>query len=151
MTEVRFYHLLQDVTTKVVPEILGKALARDMKALLKVENAERAAFYDDWLWRFQSESFLAHGKDGDPHPEKQPVWISVNDQAPNQATMAMVVEDAELPPLADFKLVCLIFDSENPHRLERARKLWVELKKQDGLTLTYWQQQDNGSWKKKDV
>lgn len=151
MTEVRFYHLSQDVTTKAVPEILGKALARDMKILLKVPDAERAAFYDDWLWRFQPESFLPHGKEGDPFPEKQPVWISADDQAPNGATMVMVVEEAEMPPLADFALVCLLFDSENPHRLERARKLWGELKKQDGLSLTYWQQQDNGSWTKKDV
>lgn len=151
MTEVRFYHLQQDITTKVVPEILGKALARDMKILLKVADAERAEFYDDWLWRFHPEVFLPHGKDGDTHAEKQPVWISVDDAAPNKATMAMVVEEAELPPLADFELICLLFDSENPHRLERARKLWAELKKNDALTLTYWQQQDNGSWKKKDV
>lgn len=151
MTEIRFYHLQQDTTTKAVPEILGKALERGMNVLLKVPDEERAVFYDDWLWRFQAESFLAHGKDGDTHADKQPVWVSVHDQAPNGATMAMVVEEAELPPLADFKLICLLFDSENPHRLQRARSLWAEFKKRDDLNLTYWQQQENGSWSKKDV
>lgn len=151
MTEIRFYHLLQDVTTKAVPDILGKALARDMKILLKVPNAERAEFYDDLLWRGAPDSFLPHGKDGDPHPDKQPIWISVSDKAPNNASMAMIVEEAEMPNLTDFSLICLLFDSENPDRLERARKLWVDLKKQDGLSLTYWQQQNNGSWKKKDA
>lgn len=151
MTEIRFYHLQQDTTTKAIPEILGKALERGMKILLKVPDDARMAFYDDWLWRFKADSFMPHGRDGDPHAEAHPIWISTGDQAPNGATMAMVVEESDMPPLDAFDLICLVFDSENTHRLQRARQLWGELKKTEGLTLTYWQQQENGGWTKKDV
>lgn len=151
MTEIRFYHLQQDTTTKAIPEILGKALERGMKILLKVPDEDRMAFYDDWLWRFKPDSFMPHGRDGDPHPEAHPIWVSTGDHAPNGAGMAMVVEESKMPPLDAFALICLVFDSENSHRLQRARQLWGELKKTDGLTLTYWQQQENGSWSKKDV
>jgi len=151
MTEVRFYHLQQGTTVQAVPEILGKAVGRGMKILLKVPDAGRVQFYDDWLWRFQPESFLPHAKDNDPHPEAQPIWISISDQSPNKATMAMVVEEAELPPLTDFELICLVFDSENEAMLQKARQTWGKLKQSEGLTLTYWQQQNNGSWVKKDI
>lgn len=151
MTEVRFYHLQQDTTAKAVPEILGKAVSRGMTILLKVPDDKRVQYYDEWLWRFQPDSFLPHGREGDPHPEAQPIWITTSDQAPNQPKMAMVVEESEMPPVQGFELVCLVFDSENEARLQRARQLWGELKKTDGLTLTYWYQQDNGSWTKKDL
>lgn len=151
MTEVRFYHLQQDTTAKAVADILLKALDKGMKILLKVPDSARVAFYDDWLWRFREDRFLPHGCDGDPHESAHPVWISTNDTAPNNADMAMIVEDATLPPLENFQLVCLVFDSENPDRLQRARALWADLKTRPALTLTYWQQQENGVWSKKDV
>lgn len=151
MTEIRFYHLQQDTTAKAVPEILGKALGRNMKILLKLPSEERVRFYDDWLWRFQAESFLPHGMDGDPHPDMQPVWISRHDDAPNGASMAFVLEEADMPPVENFELVCLMFDNENEDRLKRARSLWGQFKAQAGLTLTYWKQQDNGGWAKQDI
>ncbi|MDB5478084.1 MAG: polymerase subunit chi [Alphaproteobacteria bacterium] len=151
MTEIRFYHLLQDTTAKAVPEILGKALERGMKILLKLPDEERVKYYDDWLWRFKPESFLPHGMDGDKFPERQPVWISSRDDAPNIASMAVILEEAEMPPIENFELVCLMFDNENKTRLQRARSLWGQLKEQPELVLTYWKQQENGAWKKQEI
>lgn len=151
MTEIRFYHLQQDTTTRAVPDILGKAVEKGLKVLLKLPNDERVAFYDDWLWRFSPESFLPHGKTGDKSPELQPIWLDTADAAPNRARMALVVEEAEMPPLGDFDLICLIFDSENLDRLKRARSLWGELKQTPDLALTYWKQNENGGWAKQNV
>ena len=146
MTEIRFYHLLRDTTTKAVPDILGKALAKGIRVLLKLPNEDRRKYYDDWLWRFNAESFLPHAQDGDPEPQAHPVWLSTSDSAPNGATMAFVIEGAELPAFDAFDLICMMFDSENDDRLQQARKLWGDLKKQDDLTLTYWKQGDDGRW-----
>lgn len=146
MTEIRFYHLLRDTTTKAVPDILTKALAKGIRVLLKLPNEERRKYYDDWLWRFQAESFLPHAQDGDLVPEAHPVWLSTENVAPNGATMAFVIEGAELPPFDSFALICMMFDSENEDRLQQARKLWGDLKKQKDLTLTYWKQGDDGRW-----
>jgi DNA polymerase-3 subunit chi len=151
MTEMRFYHLQQDTTTKAVPEILGKAVGQGLKILVKLPDEARCQFYDDLLWRFQSDSFLPHGMAGDKFGEAHPIWLDIKNDPPNAATMAMVVEEADMPPLDKFDMVCLIFDSENQHRLDRARSLWAEYKTHPELTLTYWKQQDNGSWKKQDI
>jgi DNA polymerase-3 subunit chi len=151
MTEIRFYHLQQDTTTKAVPEILGKAVEKGLKILLKLPDEARCQFYDDWLWRYQADSFIPHGAIGDRFGEAQMVWLDTKHDPPNEATMAMVVEEADMPPLDKFDMVCLVFDSENQHRLDRARDLWAEYKKQPDLALTYWKQQNNGSWKRQDI
>jgi DNA polymerase-3 subunit chi len=151
MTEIRFYHLQQDTTTKAVPEILGKAVEKGLKILLKLPDEARCQFYDDWLWRYQADSFLPHGVTGDKHDELQPIWIDSKDEAPNNANMAMVIEEADMPPLDKFDLVCLLFDGENQHRLDRARDLWGQYKKQPELSLTYWKQQDKGGWQKQEI
>lgn len=152
MTEIRFYHMLYDKTDQIIPDLLQKALDKNMRVLLKLPNAERLGYYDDWLWRFQPESFLPHGTDQDTEKaSEQPVLLTLGDTPLNDARMALVVEEAELPPTNDFDLICYLFDSENPSRLQKARHLWKELKERSGLTLTYWQQQTNGRWIKQDI
>lgn len=151
MTEIRFYHLQSDTTTKAVPDILGKAVEKGLKVLLKLPNEERVRFYDDLLWRYSPESFLPHGRAGDKMPESQPIWIDSIDKAPNNATMALVAEEADLPPLTDYALICLVFDSDNHDRLQKARTLWGQLKQLPDLTLTYWKQKENGGWEKQNV
>lgn len=151
MTEIRFYHLQYNTTAQVIPDLLQKALSRDMRVLLKLPNEERCKYYDDWLWRFEAESFLPHGLDNDVRSAEQPVLISTNDKALNGARMALVAEEADLPSEGDFDLICTLFDSETPSRLQKARQLWKDLKERPGLTLTYWQQQSNGRWVKQDL
>lgn len=146
MTEIRFYHLLRDTTAKAVPDILGKALAKGMRVLLKLPDEQRRRYYDDWLWRYAPESFLPHAQEGDPEPHAHPIWLSTGNDAPNGATMAFVVEGADLPAFDQFSLICLMFDSENEDRLQQARQRWTELKQQEGLTRTYWKQSDDGRW-----
>lgn len=148
MTEVRFYHLRNKTPEQAVPELALKALSRDYKILIKLPNEQRQRFYDDWLWRFDPNSFLAHGQEGDPEGASQPVWLGTGDTAPNGATMALVAEGADLPVLENFALVCLVFDSTQQEHLQKARSLWATLKTQDDLTLSYWQQQDDGNWAK---
>ncbi len=60
-------------------------------------------------------------------PEAQPVWLSTANDAPNGAQMAVIVEGAELPPIENFELICLMFSSENPAELEKSRGLWEKL------------------------
>jgi DNA polymerase III subunit chi len=151
MTEIRFYHMRRDTAEKTVPDLLGKALAHGHKVLLKLPDATRRGHYDDWLWRYRDDAFLPHAQDGDQNPQAHPIWLSTDNDAPNGATMALAVEGAELPPVDQFKLVCLVFSSENESELARSRVLWKELKQQESVALTYWQQQDNGTWEKQNI
>jgi DNA polymerase-3 subunit chi len=146
MTELRFYHLRRDTAERAMPDLVTKALAHGHKILVKLPDEARRAHYDDWLWKFKAESFIPHGQDGDPQPEAHPVWLSVADEAPNGAGMALVLEGADLPPLENFKLVCFMFGSENAEELDKSRGLWRSLKERGDLNMTYWQQQENGGW-----
>ena len=84
-------------------------------------------------------------------PDRQPVWISTEDVAPNGARMALLVEGAALPPLQGYELICSLFDSENEEALQQARQQWTILKKQDDLVLTYWKKETNGQWAKQNI
>ena len=119
---------------------------------MKLPTPERCAYYDDWLWRFQADSFLPHGTtQNERHAKDQPVLITHDDIAANGAKMALVAEEAALPPAQAFDLVCYLFDSENPSRLQTARGLWKTLKETGDAALTYWQQQNDGRWVKQDI
>jgi DNA polymerase-3 subunit chi len=149
--EIRFYHVESDTAVKALPALVNKALSKGMRVLLKAPDPARRAFYDDYLWRYDRESFLPHGQDGDPMADQQPVWVSTEDAAPNGARMALLVEGAAMPPLGDYDLVCSLFDSENEEALQQARQQWSALKKQDGLMLTYWKKETNGQWAKQNI
>lgn len=151
MTEVRFYHVQRDIAAKAAPPLIQKAMAKGLRILIKTPDAERRAFYDDYLWRFDPTVFLPHGQEGDPMPEAQPVWVSTQDNAPNGAKMALVVEGAALPAPEGFELVCALFDSENEAALEQVRRQWKELKARSDLVLAYWKQETNGAWTKQEI
>jgi DNA polymerase-3 subunit chi len=143
VTEIRFYHLQRSSAEKAVPDLLKKAVERGHKVLFKLPTASRRQFYDEWLWRFAPESFLPHAQEGDEADADHAIWLSTNDNAPNQPTMALVAEGAALPDVEGLLLICNVFDSANQ---DQARQLWATLKNQKDLTLTYWKQQDNGGW-----
>ena len=146
MTEIRFYHLQRSSAEKAVPDLLKKAVERGHKILFKLPNASRRQFYDEWLWRYAPDSFLAHAQEGDAESISHPIWLSTNDNAPNQPTMALVAEGATLPDRKGLSLVCNVFDSNDQDKLAQVRQLWSQLKNEKDLTLTYWKQQDNGGW-----
>lgn len=148
MTDIRFYHLRRDTADKAIPDLLAKALANGHKIYLKMPTPARCQYYDDWLWRYRDDTFLPHAQDGDPSPHVHPIWIGTGDDAPNGATMAIAAEGATLPPPKNFKLMCFVFSSEHEAELNLSRALWSELKKNSSVSMTYWQQQENGAWEK---
>jgi DNA polymerase-3 subunit chi len=147
MTEIRFYHTQLRSAEDVLPDLLGKALQKFPRIACKLADEERRAYYDEYLWRYQPQSFLPHGTEQDTYHEQQPVLLITGDVATNGAETLMVVEDALLPadPSA-YQLVCLIFDGRDPRQVHQARQSWSHLKQQGQATLSYWQQQDSGQW-----
>lgn len=146
MADIRFYQTQFRTAAEATPQLLQKALAKGMKVLLKTPDHQRQAFYDDWLWRFDPGSFLPHGQEGDPMPDQHPIWITTGDRADNDATMALIVEGADLPPLDDFAMICVVFDSQNQDALEKVRQQWTSLKEGTSHQLAFWKQKEDGSW-----
>lgn len=149
MPELRFYHLQNVDVWHALPGLLGKALQNGRRVLLKTGQV---ADWDRHLWTFNPESFLPHGREGEPHPDKQPAWIASDEtERPNTPDMLLTAGDLWPEDPAAFDLVCVMFEDRDTEAMQTARSLWKQAKDGDlgDLNLTYWQQSAAGGWEKK--
>jgi DNA polymerase-3 subunit chi len=148
MTEVLFYHLGRQPLDRVLPGLLEKTLERGWRAVVQAGNQERVDALDALLWTYADDSFLPHGTARDGMTDQQPVFLTAKDDNPNGATVRFLVDGAEAPDLTGYMRVVYIFDGRDEDALAQARAEWKKIKN-SGLTVTYWQQNDNGRWEKK--
>ena len=59
MTEIWFYHLQRRTLEAVLPGLLERALQRGWRAVVQGASEERIAAFDEHLWTYSDESFLA--------------------------------------------------------------------------------------------
>jgi len=147
MAEVLFYHLTSRPLEQALPELLGRCLERQWRAVVKCASAGRAEELCEQLWTFRREAFLPHGTRADGHPDLQPVFLTHQDERPNNAEVLFLVDGSDTGMHADFQRVCDIFDGQDEAAVEAARNRW-KAAKAGGHKLTYWQQGER-SWEKK--
>jgi DNA polymerase-3 subunit chi len=150
MSRVDFYHLQSKKLEDVLPKLLEKAYGVGKKAVVRVGNVERVEFLNGVLWTYDEQSFLPHGSKKDGAAAMQPIWLTADDDVPNEAEFLFLVDgaNAESQEIAKFERVFNIFDGNSSEALEKARAFWKELKNQ-GVEVFYWQQSANGSWQQK--
>ncbi len=61
MTEIRFYHLLDQRLERVLPQLLEMSLARGWRVVVQATSEERIEALDAHLWTYRDDSFLPHG------------------------------------------------------------------------------------------
>ena len=147
MTEIRFYHLERSPLEQVLPRMLQTSLQRDWRAVVIARSDERVEALNALLWVYDKDGFLPHGTKKEGHADKQPVWLTTDEENPNGAHVAFLVDGSEIADPAKFKLCCEMFDGRDGEALQRARAHWKTWK-EDGHEVTYWQQTDKG-WEKK--
>ncbi len=145
MTEIRFYHLTRSPLETVLPRLIGKVLEQTRKAVILAGSDERAEQLSMLLWTSSRDSFLPHGSKADGFPERQPVWLSGEDENPNGADIAFLVDGAKTANPGAYSLCCTLFDGRNGDIVEGARKDWKTWR-EAGFHLTYWQQDEQGAW-----
>lgn len=149
MTEISFYHLQRQPIEAALPRLLEKSIARGWRALVKVASDERLGHLDDRLWDYSAESFLAHGRTGEPDPETQPVLLTGDDANLNGAAILFLLDGATPPAdLAGYERVMLVFDHADADAVAAARGSWTAMKAV-GHAVSYWQEDDAGRWQKK--
>lgn len=148
MAEVLFYHLTESRLEDALPPLLEKSLERGWRVVVQAGSHERCEALDTHLWTFRDDSFLPHGRAGEPHADMQPIILSADDGAPNAATVRFLVDGASPPDLSGYERVVFMFDGHDQAQVEAARSEWKTLKAQ-GHALTYWQQSASGRWEKK--
>jgi DNA polymerase-3 subunit chi len=147
MTEVRFYHLTRASLEPALPQMLEKTLARGERAVVMLGSADRVEALNSWLWTSNDRGFLPHGSAKDGFAERQPVWLTAEDEAPNGARYLFLCDGATTTHLENFTLCALLFDGGDEAAVTAARAKWRELKAA-GHALTYWQQDEKGGWSK---
>jgi len=147
-TEVRFYHLQRQSTEQALPALVNKALQTGKRIIIQTADAKAASALNDHLWTYDASSFLPHGTAKDGNAEYQPIFITHNNDNPNGAKILILTGGADRDPKTDYDLCCEIFDGNNETALSTARAKWKAYKEANSLTLTYWQQTENG-WEKK--
>lgn len=148
MTEVRFYHMVQKRLERALPEIVGKAVERGMRVLVKAGSRERVEALDAVLWTYDAASFLPHGYIKDGTEKEQPVFLTDDDGNPNGATVLFLTDGATSADVEKFELCCELFDGNDEEAVAAARARWKQYKEK-GFTLAYFQQDDAGKWEKK--
>lgn len=150
MSRIDFYHLQKQTLEEVLPRLIEKAYATGSKIKIKVGNEERVEFINALLWTFSDEAFIPHGSKKDGFAANQPIWLSSDDDNPNNAEMLFLVDGAkfDLAQAENYTRIFNIFDGNDENSLQQARKFWKDIAAAGGEK-NYFQQDSNGRWNKK--
>ncbi|HCX69285.1 DNA polymerase III subunit chi [Parvibaculum sp.] len=148
MTEVLFYHLQNAPLERVLPQLLERSLERGWKVIVKAGGPERLEAINSALWTYSDDSFLPHGTRNDGPAALMPVFLTVEDDNPNEANVLFLVDGAKPASIGDYKRCVLMFDGNDEMAVGAAREQWKAIKA-EGHDATYWQQSTEGRWEKK--
>jgi DNA polymerase-3 subunit chi len=147
MAEIGFYHLTRTTADRALPPLLGRTLKAGQRAVVLLASPDRVRALDAALWAVQEPDWLPHGTAATGDPDMQPIWLTDQDEAPNGARFAFLLDNRQTMRHADFTRIFDLFDGQDPDAVAAARVRW-SAGKAAGHGLTYWQQGSRG-WEKK--
>ena len=144
-----FYHLTRAPLEVTLPLLLQKSLAAGWRVAVRGTNPERMRQLDERLWLRPEDGFLPHGRAGGPHDAMQPILLTLDMQASNDASCVMAVDGAVIDPdeVAALDRVCILFDGNDMEAVQHARGQWKALTGA-GCSAQYWSE-ESGRWEKK--
>jgi DNA polymerase-3 subunit chi len=150
MTEVLFYHLQNMSLESVLPPLLEKSLERGWRVVVQSTSQERADALDAHLWTYRDDSFLPHATWRASDAEEQPIILALEEGNPNRAHVRFLVDSAPLPADSDsYERMVLVFNGDDADALAAARLAWTVCKAR-GFTVTYWQADEFGRWRRRE-
>ncbi len=145
MTPVFFYHLERQPLDSVLPKLLATSLERGWRVVVQAGSEERAEAIAAHLWSYDEDSFLPHGNKVDGFPDLQPIWITAEDENPNNANIRFFVDGAEVGEIGGLTRAIIMFDGNDPQAVDAAREGWKRFRSA-GHEVSYWQQDEQGRW-----
>src|SRR5687768_15965013 len=128
MTEIRFYHLMTRGVDQALPEILQKARAAGHRIVVRTRDAAEAERLSQWLWTWKPDSFLPHGTAKDGHAANQPIWLTAENDNPNDAAVLVLTAGQEVEDANPYALCCDLFDGRDETQVLAARMRWKNYK-----------------------
>ncbi len=149
MTDIGFYHLTRSPLERALPKLLEKAHASGARVVVMAGSVERVNALDQVLWTYDPASFLPHGSARNGEAEAQPIWLTVDDENPNEASILILTDGASSERVAEYDRCLEMFDGNDEATVAAARQRWRD-HDASGHALTYWQQTERGGWEKKE-
>lgn len=146
MTEVWFYHLERTTADAELPRLLQRGLERGLRMAVITPTVERVREFSQKLWGLEDTSFIPHGFEGEPQPERQSIYLCTDDETPNASVFNFYIDGAEPAKLDTLTRASIMFDGNTETALAQARNLWRKFKAEN-VTIRYWKQDDEGRWK----
>lgn len=149
MGTVMFFHLMQSAPADTLAINAPRALGQGWRVMVRGTDPAALELLDQALWlKGGDEGFLPHGLAGGPHDADQPVLLGLG--APlNGASVLALVDGAEASDaeIAAMERVWILFDGNDPDRLQAARAQWKAITGV-GHPAQYWSE-ESGRWEKK--
>jgi len=153
MPEIAFYHCTRLTADAALPQLLEKSLEREWRVVVHLVSEQRLAQLDAHLWTYRPDAFLPHGSKKDGEPETQPVYLTTANDNPNDADARFFLGGVSPaacladPKLAPKERIVILFDEKDD--IVSLRIQYKDLLSH-GLKQTYWQENEDGRWVKKD-
>lgn len=148
MAAVGFYHLTRTPLEQALPKLLGRVLEGGGRAVVRAASAERLDALGAALWLSRDPDWLPHGDARAGDADLQPIWLTLEDGAPNGARHLFLADGAAGGDLGAFERVFDLFDGGDPEAVAAARARWSAAKAA-GHALAYWRQGPRG-WERGD-
>lgn len=142
MVRVDFYHLTRDPAEKLVPMLASKSLDAGKALLVVAQDEARRATLSDALWSAEPASFLAHDRAGSVRQADQPILISDQCDAANEAPYIILSDGLWRDQALAFERAFFLFTAD---QIDHARTAWRQLSAREDVTPRYWKQ-DGGRW-----
>lgn len=145
--DIGFYHCTRAPVVDVAVRLAAKVVEQGER-LLMVGADDALGAVDAALWTQIPDSFLAHGRTGGAHDADQPILLSAHVEPANGARMLLLLDHGVPGGIDPFARVLNLF-ADGSAAQDRARLDWKALAGRDGVTRSYWQQNDRGGWEKR--
>ena len=137
---IDFYQLSRDPVAQAVVQIARATLRAGERLLIVADDAALLDEIGVALWENEG-SFLANGRAGSGHDERQPILLSDRAQCVNGARY-LALADGRWREAEGAERIFLFFDDRT---VDAARSLWRELGQREGAERHFWKQ-DGGRW-----
>ena len=139
---VDFYQLSGSPAEAALPLIARATLNAGERLLVVSADEAQLGRIGDLLWSKLPDSFLAHGRAGVPHAERQPILLSGDTVPTNGARFLAIADGVWREGETPFARTFLMFDEAT---LTAARECWRMLGTREAIERKFWKQQ-GGKW-----
>jgi DNA polymerase-3 subunit chi len=130
---------------RVLPLIARAAKGQGQRMLVVAADEEMLERLDKALWELFPEDFLAHGRAGAAHAERQPVLLSTRCEPANGARLIALADGQWREEAERFDRALLFFDEAGR---AAARQTWRLFDQREEVTREFHELED-GKWVRK--